>query len=131
VNHQMLIDPGVIMNTNKRDFTNLTVTTILIMTALLFANRAAALDLVCIGPQMGEIFVDTTTGKITKSADESLTVVISTENSNYGFSFKGKASQFKATINRATGQITLDDACTPQCWGGPIFGTCTPVKAKY
>jgi len=126
----MLIDPGVIMNTNKRDFTNLTVTTILIMTALLFANRAAALDLVCIGPQMGEIFVDLTGGKVTKSADESLSVVITTENSNYSFVFKGKTSKFKATINRANGQITLDDACTPECWGGPIFGTCTAIKAK-
>jgi hypothetical protein len=119
------------MNTNKRDSTQLIVTSMLMVAALFFTTRAAAIDLVCIGPQMGEIFVDTATGKITKSADESLTVVITTENSNYGFLFKGKTSQFKATINRANGQITLDDACTPQCWSGPIFGTCTPVKAKY
>lgn len=119
------------MNTKKSEFTRRAVNAICMMTALFTSAQAMAIDLVCIGPQMGEIFVDTTTGKVTKSADESLTAVISTENSNYGFEFKGKNSQFKATINRANGQITLNDACTPQCWGGPIFGTCTPLKAKY
>lgn len=87
-------------------------------------------DLNCSGPHMGEIFIDTTSGKVTKSAEEFLTVEIATENSHYRFEFKGKRNQFKAIINRATGQIILDDACTPECWGGPIFGTCTQVKAK-
>lgn len=127
----MSIEHGAILNTSTRFLTSQITISILMVTTLFFCTPALAVDFVCTGPQMGELFVDTTTGKVTKSADESLTVVIITENSNYGFSFKGKTSQFKATINRATGQITLDDACTPQCWGGPIFGSCTPVKAKY
>ena len=103
---------------------------ILVITSFFSCNTTWAADLNCTGPQMGEIFIDTTTGKVTKSAEESLTVEIATENSHYRFEFKGKRNQFKAIINRATGQIILDDACTPSCWGGPIFGTCTPVKAK-
>ena len=79
---------------------------------------------------MGELFIDTTAGKVTKSAEESLTVTMTTENTHYGFSFKGKSSKFKATINRANGQIIMDEACTPECWGGPIFGNCATVKAK-
>lgn len=118
------------MYTNKSDITNRIITATLLASALFMSAQTTAADLVCTGPQMGEIFIDTTAGKVTKSADESLTVEIITENSNYGFVFKGKTSKFKATINRANGQITLDDACTPQCWGGPIFGTCTAIKAK-
>ncbi len=79
---------------------------------------------------MGELFVDTQTGIVTKSAEESLKVEMATENSNYRFNFRGKKSQFKALINRSNGQIILDEACMPECWGGPIFGTCKPVKAK-
>jgi hypothetical protein len=103
---------------------------ILVFTPLFLYNTAWAIDLNCSGPQMGEIFIDTTTGNVTKSAEETLTVEIATENSHYRFEFKGKKNQFKAIINRATGQIILDDACTPTCWGGPIFGTCTVIKAK-
>lgn len=103
---------------------------ILVITSLFSCNIIWAADLNCSGPHMGEIFIDTTTGSVTKSAEETLTVEIATENSHYRFEFKGKRNQFKAIINRATGQIILDDACTPTCWGGPIFGTCTPVKAK-
>lgn len=79
---------------------------------------------------MGEIFIDTVTGVVTKSAEETLKVEIATENTHYRFEFKGKKNQFKAVINRATGQIILDDACTPDCWGGPIFGICSVIKAK-
>lgn len=93
-------------------------------------NTVWAADLNCSGPQMGEIFIDTTTGNVTKSAEETLKVEMATENSHYRFEFNGKRNQFKAIINRATGQIILDDACTPTCWGGPIFGNCTVVKAK-
>lgn len=103
---------------------------ILLLTPFFSYNTVWAIDLNCSGPQMGEIFIDTTTGSVTKSAEETLTAEIATENSHYRFEFKGKRSQFKAIINRATGQIILDDACTPTCWGGPIFGTCAVVKAK-
>ena len=98
--------------------------------ATLMAVPVLAADFNCTGPQMGEIFIDTTSGNITKGAEETLTVKITTENSLYRFEFKGKKSQFKAIINRANGQLILDEACTPECWGGPIFGTCTPIKAK-
>lgn len=103
---------------------------ILVITSFFSSHASLAVDLNCSGPHMGEIFIDTISGKVTKSAEESLTVEIATENSHYRFEFKGKRNQFKAIINRATGQIILDDACTPECWGGPIFGTCTQVKAK-
>lgn len=103
----------------------------LVIANLLTCCSVWAADLNCSGPQMGEIFVDTKTGNVTKSAEESLTVEVATENTHYRFEFKGKKSQFKATINRANGQIILEDACTPECWGGPIFGICTPVKAKF
>ena len=103
---------------------------LLMVAAITISTQAMSADLVCTGPQMGEIFIDTQTGKVTKSAEESLTVKIVTEKSHYGFAFKGKSSHFKATINRANGQIILDDACTPQCWAGPIFGDCKTVKAK-
>jgi len=116
--------------TKRPDFTKQIIASIIVVATLCISTQAIAADLVCTGPQMGEIFVDLTGGKVTKSADESLSVVITTENSNYSFVFKGKTSKFKATINRANGQITLDDACTPECWGGPIFGTCTAIKAK-
>ncbi|HUX90755.1 MAG TPA: hypothetical protein VMV48_08705 [Gallionellaceae bacterium] len=118
------------MNTNKADITYRAVASILVALAISITSQAVASDLVCTGPQMGEIFIDTKTGKVTKGAEESLTVKIATEKSLYGFVFKGKISQFKATINRTSGQIILDEACTPQCWGGPIFGNCTNVKAK-
>lgn len=118
------------MNANKPNFTNQIAAAILTVTTLIISAQSIAADLVCIGPQMGEIFIDLATGKVTKSADESLTVVIATENSNYSFVFKGKTSKFKATINRSNGQMTLDDACTPECWGGPVFGTCTAFKGK-
>lgn len=118
------------MHINNHNFTNATITLILLLVAMVISVQANAVDLVCSGPHMGEIFIDTTNGKVTKSAEETLTVVITTENTHYGFIFKGKTSQFKATINRANSQIILDDACTPQCWAGPIFGNCTSVKAK-
>lgn len=103
---------------------------LLLITALTATAPILAADLYCTGPQMGEIFIDTTSGNVTKSAEEMLKVEVATENSHYRFTFKGKKSQFKAVINRQNGQIILDDACTPECWGGPIFGTCTPTKAK-
>jgi hypothetical protein len=112
--------------------TRFTLTRITLVLIILFTgNSIWAADLNCSGPQMGEIFIDTKTGNVTKSAEESLTVEVATENTHYRFEFKGKKSQFKATINRASGQIILEDACTPECWGGPIFGICTPVKAKF
>ena len=97
---------------------------------MLLAVPAHAVVLNCSGPHMGEIFIDTATGSVTKSAEETLKVEIATEDSHYRFQFKGKKNQFKALINRASGQIIMDDACTPECWGGPIFGVCIPVKAK-
>lgn len=108
------------------------VTSLIFMLLAMFTGiPAQAVDLNCSIPQMGEIFVDTASGTVTKGADETLKVEIATENSHYRFEFKGKKNQFKAIINRANGQIELDDACTPECWGGPIFGTCTVVKAKF
>lgn len=118
------------MNTNKTDIKNQALALILVAMSIFFTSQAMASDLVCTGPHMGEIFIDTKTGMVTKSAEESLKVPIVTEKTHYGFVYKGKISQFKATVNRATGQIILDEACTPQCWGGPIFGSCTNVKAK-
>lgn len=103
---------------------------ILIASTLVTAPGFAA-DFICTGPQMGDLFIDTQTGSVTKSAEETQTVEIATENSNYRFEFKGKKNQFKAIINRANGQIILDQACTPECWGGPIFGTCSTVIAKF
>jgi hypothetical protein len=103
----------------------------LLLGAMLVTAPALAADFYCTGPQMGELFIDTKTGNVTKGAEETLTAEIATENSHYRFQFKGKKNQFKAIINRANGQIELDDACTPECWGGPIFGTCTVVKAKF
>ena len=122
---------GATMNTSKNYLTYRTATAILILTATSFFTQAKAADLACTGPQMGEMFINTTTGIVTKSAEESIKVKVSTEKSHYRFVYKGKISQFKATINRATGEIILDDACTPQCWGGPIFGICTTIKAKF
>jgi hypothetical protein len=113
-------------NTNKHASLS-----IILVTAILASAPARAVDFSCSGPQMGELFIDTTTGNVTKGAEESLKAEIATENSHYRFEFKGKKSQFKALINRANGQIMLEDACMPECWGGPIFGTCTPVKAKF
>lgn len=129
--HEMSFTPGELMNANKPVITNRAVASMLMIAAVFISTQATANDLVCTGPQMGEIYINTQTGKVTKSAEESLTVIVATENTHYGFVFKGKISQFKATINRANGQIILDDACTPQCWGGPIFGNCTSVKAKF
>jgi hypothetical protein len=102
-----------------------------ILAAMLVTAPALAADFNCAGPQMGELFIDTQSGNVTKGAEETLKVEIATENSNYRFEFKGKKNKFKALINRANGQIELDEACTPECWGGPIFGTCTVVKAKF
>jgi hypothetical protein len=79
---------------------------------------------------MGDVFIDTTSGSVSKSAEETLKVEITTENSHYRFTFKGKKNKFKAIINRQSGQIVLDEACIPECWGGPIFGNCIPIKAK-
>lgn len=110
---------------------NYTACSMLAVTSLLVAAPIMAADFNCSGPQMGELFIDTATGNVTKGAEETLKVEIATENSHYRFEFKGKKSQFKALINRANGQIELDEACTPDCWGGPIFGTCKPVKAKF
>jgi hypothetical protein len=104
---------------------------IFMLTAMLAANNTLAADFNCTGPQMGELFIDTTSGNVTKGAEETLKVEIATDNSNYRFEFKGKKNKFKALINRTNGQIELDEACTPECWGGPIFGTCTVVKAKF
>ena len=99
--------------------------------AMLATGTTHAVDFNCAIPQVGELFIDTQTGNVAKGAEEVLKVEIATENSHYRFEFKGKKNQFKALINRANGQIVLEDACTPECWGGPIFGTCTPVKAKF
>lgn len=99
--------------------------------ALLATGPTHAVDFICAIPQVGELFIDTQTGNVTKGADEVLKVEVATESSHYRFEFKGKKNQFKALINRVNGLIELDDACTPDCWGGPIFGTCTPVKAKF
>ena len=99
--------------------------------ALLTTGPTLAVDFICAIPQVGELYIDTETGNVTKGAEEVLKVEIATEKSHYRFEFKGKKNQFKALINRANGQIELDDACTPECWGGPIFGTCTVVKAKF
>lgn len=104
---------------------------ILVVTATLPTTPAFAVDLSCSGLQMGELFINTETGMVTKSAVETLKVDITTESSIYRFEFKGKKNQFKAIINRTNGQIILDEACTPECWGGPIFGNCTPVKVKF
>ena len=104
---------------------------ILFVSAMLAITPALAVDLNCSGPQMGALFVNTESGMVTKSAEETLKVDITAEDSNYRFEFKGKKNKFKALINRTSGEIILDDACTPQCWGGPIFGNCTPVKAKF
>lgn len=98
--------------------------------SMVMAASALAADLNCTGPQMGDIFIDTTSGNVTSSAIETLTIPVTTENSHYRFEFNGKKIQFKASINRASGQIIMDEACTPTCWGGPIFGTCKLVKAK-
>jgi hypothetical protein len=101
------------------------------MLAILAINPAKAVDLICTGQQMGDLFVDTTSGIVTFSANETLKVEVATENSNYRFEFKGKTNKFKAVINRTNGQIILDAACTPMCWGGPIYGNCVPVKTKF
>jgi hypothetical protein len=99
--------------------------------AILAITPAMAVDLICSGQQMGELFVDTASGMVTISANETLKVEVATENSNYRFEFKGKTNKFKAVINRTNGQIILDAACTPLCWGGPIYGNCVPVKTKF
>lgn len=104
---------------------------IFMVAAMLLTVATPAADFACSGPQMGELYIDTKSGNITKGAEETQKVEIATENTNYRFEFKGKKNQFKALINRANGQIEMDDACTPECWGGPIFGTCTVVKAKF
>lgn len=104
---------------------------IFLLTALLAATPALSADFICAIPQVGELYIDTQTGNVTKGAEEVLKVEIATENSHYRFEFKGKKNQFKALINRANGQIQLDEACTPECWGGPVFGICTPIKAKF
>ncbi len=103
---------------------------LLLAAFVLLADSAHAVDLNCTGPQMGEIFIDTKTGSVTKSAEETHIVEIVAENSHYRFHYKGEISQFKASINRESGQIIMDEACLPKCWSGPIFGVCTIVKAK-
>lgn len=126
----MLVYPGVLMNAFLPDIKKNVTRAALMLAAMLVSTQLVAADFNCSIPQMGEIFIDTTTGSVTKSAEETLTVTIATENSHYRFDFKGKKNQFKALINRSNGEIILDEACTPNCWGGPIFGTCTVVKAK-
>lgn len=118
------------MNTFFFDHKKSIVHTLFMMSAIFATFPIIAADLYCTGQQMGELFIDTTAGSVTKSAEETLKVEIITENSHYRFVFKGKKSQFKAIINRQNSQIILEEACTPDCWGGPIFGTCTPIKAK-
>ena len=105
--------------------------TIFLFSTILASTPAFAVDFICAIPQVGELFIDTQTGNVTKGADEVLKVEVATESSHYRFEFKGKKNQFKALINRVNGLIELDDACTPECWGGPIFGSCTVVKAKF
>lgn len=90
-----------------------------------------AADFNCAIPQFGELFIDTANGEVTMNAEETMTSEVATTNSNYRFEFKGKKNKFKAVINRSNGQIILSDACTPDCWGGALYGTCTPVKAKF
>lgn len=119
------------MNSHTLDLKKYAIPAVLMIGATLLSFPTMAIELHCTGPQMGEIFVDTTTGNVSKSAEETLKVEISTENTHYRFVVKSKLNQFKAIINRQTGQIILDDACIPACWGGPIFGTCTPIKAKF
>ncbi len=92
---------------------------------------AQAADLNCVIPQLGELFIDTENGEVTKDADETMKAEIATSNISYRFEFKGKINKFKAVINRGSGQIILSNACAPECWGGPIYGTCEPVKAKF
>lgn len=104
---------------------------ILVVASMLATTPAMGVDLVCSGQQMGELFVNTETGTVTISAKETLKVEVATETSNYRFEFKGKINKFKAVINRTNGQIILDAACTPMCWGGPIYGDCVPVKAMF
>ena len=105
---------------------------ILMAMAIVLASQAAsAADLNCVIPQLGELFIDTATGEITKDADETMKAEIATTNTNYRFEFKGKINKFKAVINRASGQVILSDACTPTCWGGAMYGTCSQVKAKF
>jgi len=119
------------MTTMLLPIKNFTRHAILAIAAMLAITPAMAVDLVCTGQQMGELFVDTATGVVTISANETLKVEVATENSNYRFEFKGKKNKFKAVINRTNGQIILDAACIPMCWGGPIYGSCIPVKAKF
>lgn len=101
------------------------------MAAVPASFPASAADLNCVIPQLGELFIDTTSGEVTKDADETMKAEIATTNTNYRFEFKGKINKFKAVINRASGQIILSDACTPTCWGGPMYGSCSQVKAKF
>lgn len=111
---------------SKRD-----IQSILAAALLLAAWPACAVDLNCTGQQFGELFIDTASGEVTKNAEETMTSEVATTNTSYRFEFKGKINKFKAVINRASGQIILSDACLPTCWGGPIYGTCTQVKAKF
>lgn len=92
---------------------------------------AQAADLNCVIPQLGELFIDTESGEVTKDADETMKAEIASSNTSYRFEFKGKINKFKAVINRGSGQIILSNACAPECWGGPVYGTCEPVKAKF
>ena len=55
---------------------------VFMIAAILLAAPILAADFNCTGPQMGEIFIDTTTGNVTKSAEETLIVKIDTENSD-------------------------------------------------
>lgn len=119
------------MSKIKRDIPSFLAAATLATAAVLATSPASAVDLTCTGQHLGELFIDTASGEVTKDAAETLTLEVATTNTNYRFEFKGKINKFKAVINRATGQIILSDACIPTCWGGPIYGTCTPVKAKF
>lgn len=114
------------MSKTKQDIRYIVATALFLAAAPVFAA-----DLNCTGPQFGELYVDTASGEVTKNAEETMTSEVATTNTSYRFEFKGKINKFKAVIHRGSGQIILSDACLPTCWGGPLYGTCTPVKAKF
>ena len=97
-------------------------------------------ELGCEGQTLGQFFIDTETGNLTRGG-QTQRVNVMTDDAHYGFTGTQWAcvghpcsviKEFNVSINRSTGQVAIDGDAWNGSYGPPLIGVCKPIeKPKF
>jgi hypothetical protein len=107
---------------------------------VIITGPCLAVELGCTGQTLGQFFINTETGDLTRGGQTQKVGVIA-DDAHYGFTGVqwscvdhgcSVIKEFNISISRSTGQVTIDGEAWNGSYGPPLIGVCQPVgKPKF